>query len=737
MQLNKAITYFHSVINNNLKAFLAIIFQGLLLGIFLQYVWINNLQSDFLIFQQITIIVISIIGLITLWLAYALIISKLYLGNFSRGAIREILKYDVISYMPLSISIILGFAFLNAANQSNYQLWTVSIGFVLMIFLKIFLIILEPPNKEIFLAEKAQQIKIKHVNATNSLNPDKNYVDGIEVDSKYPVRKYIVNDELRNAINLKNSNSGTLKLRLESSDELRYSIGWNSKGSYQDGNLKLFINDEKSNTLILNKDAKNFLDGWNEYQITLPIKSNKIEIGLENTIRDDIYLSISDLSNIKPKKKKNDIVVIIFDGVSLDKIGLYHGNSQADNVSIFFKNSLMFTNAFAQGEWTMPNLVSMSTSLYQSHHKVYDPDLYSTEIPRHIKTLPEVLQENGFNTFGYSSHNRVSPGYGHARGYNRYIYRCTYEEFSDKRDALNTNKYNRDVRLSDIRKVGNNNMDITLNAIKFLRDNQDKNNFLFLHYFDTHQPFFQSPSNISTNEATYNSNPVIEICKKELGKDGFLYLQEIYHQKFKEVDENISLLFDYISKYQDDCTTVIFVSDHDTLLYDENAKNLLAPGKDGRDRYLVEKRLRIPFMIRFPKNTNKNHQIIDHFVEGNLTIMPTILEIAGIQPPEGIDGISIIKNNQVKKKLSKNYTIAESNFKEKYELLLKAVDFTYFLQTGRNRITNEIEKHPGVETFYTPDGKIITDAKTIQKLKKKVKEIAKENKLTNKVIDAS
>ena len=82
-----------------------------------------------------------------------------------------------------------------------------------------------------------------------------------------------------------------------------------------------------------------------------------------------------------------------------------------------------------------------------------------------------------------------------------------------------------------------------------MKDYPETNNFVFLHVFDTHQPFFQSPFNVSTKEAVYNKVATKELNKKELGNEGFEFLRELYQQKFKEVDDNISILFDYILKY--------------------------------------------------------------------------------------------------------------------------------------------------------------------------------------------
>ncbi|GAG03628.1 unnamed protein product, partial [marine sediment metagenome] len=61
--------------------------------------------------------------------------------------------------------------------------------------------------------------------------------------------------------------------------------------------------------------------------------------------------------------------------------------------------------------------------------------------------------------------------------------------------------------------------------------------------------------------------------------------------------------------------------------------------------------------------------------------------------------------------------------------------FTYFLRTHRNRETAEILPDPGLETFYDSSGKTIKDKSKINQLKKKAKQILKDNNLSNKITE--
>lgn len=561
------------------------------------------------------------------------------------------------------------------------------------------------------LKEKArvQQKKIAFVNNNDNLPPDTYILKKLNLmplcyPQKYRTgfRKYIVDDEIRNAINLKNNKYGSINIE-SSSDYLKFAVGWKAEKETE-GNLKIWIRKNGIEKIIFDKDTNNLLCGWNENKIT--VKEKRYTVEWVNTIDEDIYLSIS---TTPPTKQKKNIIVIILDGVNPDGIGLYRNEPMADNISRFFKHATMYTNAYVQGEWTMPNFVSIATSLYSTRHGVVDPDIYLKSISNEASMLSEIMQQHGYNTMAYFGHNRVSAGFGHARGYNQFYYRCTYDEFSQR----NKKEYVNDVRVTDIQRKENTNLDVVINAIRFLRDNQDTNNFLFLHVFDTHRPFFQAVNTISNEYiSSMNSNPVNLLACKTMDEKGIKYLQDVHLQKLKEVDDNLSLLFDYISNHERNHTSVVLTSDHGNIFFDD-VENILP--FDSRDRYLKDPLLKVPYLV----NNGGARLIVDAGrIEANLSIMPVVLDFAGIPVPNGIDGT----------KDGKEYTITESNFEDIYELVLTTDGYIYFMRCKRERemgliFYNEVMD----EHFYESDGKEINPSfERVKEIRNNVSYIMKE-----------
>ncbi len=78
-------------------------------------------------------------------------------------------------------------------------------------------------------------------------------------------------------------------------------------------------------------------------------------------------------------------------------------------------------------------------------------------------------------------------------------------------------------------------------------------------------------------------------------------------------------------------TLIIFTSDHGDMMGDHCLH---------RKTYAYEGSARIPLLIRYPKGWDLPTGAFEHVV-GLQDIMPTILEAAGIEPPEGVTGRSL------------------------------------------------------------------------------------------------
>jgi len=106
-----------------------------------------------------------------------------------------------------------------------------------------------------------------------------------------------------------------------------------------------------------------------------------------------------------------------------------------------------------------------------------------------------------------------------------------------------------------------------------------------------------------------------------------------YLATIKSVDDNIGRVLDYLSENGlEDNTIIVYASDQGFFLGDHGWFD---------KRFMYEESLRMPFVVRYPEKIKAKTSIND--VISNIDIAPTILDMAGIKPPEEVQGKSFFK----------------------------------------------------------------------------------------------
>jgi arylsulfatase A-like enzyme len=160
----------------------------------------------------------------------------------------------------------------------------------------------------------------------------------------------------------------------------------------------------------------------------------------------------------------------------------------------------------------------------------------------------------------------------------------------------------------------------TRHALKFLEDNKDKPFFLYLPYNTPHIPLAAKP----------------ELVAKH--KDAFY---PVYAAMMETMDDCVGLILKKLKDLGlDEKTLVIFTSDNgglSVLEFPGGPSTHNTPYRGGKG-YLYEGGLREPTIIRWPGKIKP--AVIDTPII-NLDILPTLLALAGIEPPAGLDGVNI------------------------------------------------------------------------------------------------
>jgi arylsulfatase len=105
-----------------------------------------------------------------------------------------------------------------------------------------------------------------------------------------------------------------------------------------------------------------------------------------------------------------------------------------------------------------------------------------------------------------------------------------------------------------------------------------------------------------------------------------------YYGHISHIDQQINRFLEALWEMQlRDDTVVIFTSDHGDMMGDHEMY---------RKGFPYEGSAHIPFIVSAPKDYGPREQVVDEVVELR-DIMPTVLELAGVPVPDGVDGRSV------------------------------------------------------------------------------------------------
>ena len=324
-----------------------------------------------------------------------------------------------------------------------------------------------------------------------------------------------------------------------------------------------------------------------------------------------IYQSISESSKI---------ILISLDTLRADHLGCYgYNRATSPNIDDFANDSVLFENVYAQSPWTLPSHISMLFSLNSANHQVYYDN---QKIDSSLPSLASHLKNHGYLTYAFTGGGYVSSLYGFSKGFDWYD-----EPVGGKYAPLDIN---------EAEKLFN-------NTSGWLKNNQNKQFFLFLHTYQTHGPYnCPSPWNemFLDNNSTWKKLNLKALLETK-GNDKLFTPEEIqniidlYDGEIRYTDEMlIKPLLSLLKEtgiYND--SLIIITSDHGEEFFDH--KGWL------HGHNLYDEQIRVPLLIKFPHSEFKGKKIKTKC--RLIDIMPTVLETVSVKyKKSNLDGKNLI-----------------------------------------------------------------------------------------------
>ena len=366
------------------------------------------------------------------------------------------------------------------------------------------------------------------------------------------------------------------------------------------------------------------------------------------------------------ESEKPNIIFIMSDDHTFQAISSYNSRladiCPTPNIDRLAEEGMRFNQCFVTNSISSPSRASIMTGMYSHENGVYK----FTPLAHDQPTLPKEMQDAGYQTsiigkyhlhsnpvgFDYYS---VLPGQG---AYHN-------PEFIEKGDQHPSGWVAQGGRT---RYEGHSSDVIADQALEYLKKQKNKDQpFMFFCHFkaphdmwkyasrygdfleDTRIPEpaslfenYQGKSDALKKTTQKVGNPVVgqtafeERTSHLEGRARKKKAYQIYMKKYlrcvKGVDDNVGRILDYLEQSgMDENTIVIYTGDQGFFLGEHGLYD---------KRFMYEQALRMPLLIRWPNHVESGK--VNREMILNIDFAPTILEAAGVEPPERMQGRSFL-----------------------------------------------------------------------------------------------
>ena len=284
-----------------------------------------------------------------------------------------------------------------------------------------------------------------------------------------------------------------------------------------------------------------------------------------------------------PESRLPDLVLISIDTLRADRLGVYgYDKNTSPVIDGFARESVLFERHQAQSPLTLPSHASIFTGRDPDRHGVRSNGTY--RLTAAADTMAEVLTSQGFTTGAFVSANVLNPMFGLDQGF------ATYAGDFEGRTA---NTQTPAAATTD-------------RALAWLdKRRPDERLFLFVHYYDPHKP--------------YRAPPRFEFAHP-------------YDAEVAYVDEQLGRLFERLRRDDRlDDALIVITADHGQSLGEHGVK--------GHGLVLYQQTLHVPLLVRLPGGAHGGRRVAG--ITRSTDLLPTILQILGVQRTLPLDGIDL------------------------------------------------------------------------------------------------
>ena len=395
-----------------------------------------------------------------------------------------------------------------------------------------------------------------------------------------------------------------------------------------------------------------------------------------------------------------NIIWIVSDTFRRDHLGAYgNENIHTPALDSMALKSVRFNRHYAGSFPTMPARADHATGLWTMSFMGWE------KLPHNVTTLAEVLAEGGFHTAAsVDTPFYVKEGMNYNRGFQSFLLnngqnapgsaltvkRSRYEPIESKNDW----RYDSDLRAVDIGSTENHRAPHAprtfANAMEWLEAHHSEDFFLYIDTWDPHEPWDAPNYYTDLYWSGYAGELIVPVYGNWHDVPGYTARKvtqghATYCGEVTMVDTWVGFLLKMLERTGLAATTaVVFTSDHGFYfgehggLFGKMTSNMRpngtlrpygVPEAKWAHSPLYEEIVGIPLLVQVPGVEPGTYQGLTSAVD----VMPTIIELAGLEVPLHVHGRSLVPALHDKSVLGRSFVVSSLPFADPGEIV-RSVD---------------------------------------------------------------
>jgi arylsulfatase A-like enzyme len=279
--------------------------------------------------------------------------------------------------------------------------------------------------------------------------------------------------------------------------------------------------------------------------------------------------------------------------------------------------STRFVNAYNNENWTKPSVATVLSGVYPSTHQTKTD---AATLPADLEILPERLKKNGFATAGFVANGYVSDKFGFEKGWDQFR-----NYIRESKNSSAENVYRDGLEWLDGQKDSSERFFLYLQTIDPHVNYAVDEKYWGRYYKGRYGGFLGS---------SVSAADQLELTRKGITSgDDVDWLQALYKGEITYHDEHMGKFLEALEErglLED--TLIVVSNDHGEEIGDRKGF--------GHGHSLYEEMITSPLLFRFPALFAAG-QAIEDVVE-HVDVLPTILEVLGLEPAAHADGQSVL-----------------------------------------------------------------------------------------------